>query len=58
MNDNYRIDTYMNETLQNGYVISEIGLLNSHTPPQTKKSSILNKINTSVENGDVNGEYY
>ena len=31
--DNDRIDTDMNETLQNGDVSSGIGLLNSHTPP-------------------------
>ena len=33
MNDNARIDKDMNDNLQNGYVTSGIGLLNSHTLP-------------------------
>ena len=47
----------MNETLQNGDVGSGIGLLNSHTIPQHKKSSKLNKINISVINSDINADY-
>ena len=31
VNNNDRIDTDMNDTLQNGYVISVIGLINNHT---------------------------
>ena len=44
----------MNENLHNGYVISGIGLLNKHNPPQDSESSKLNEINISVDNGDVN----
>ena len=57
INDNDRIDSDMNKTLQNGDVSSGIGLLNSHNLPQDKKSSKLNKINMSVENGYINGDY-
>ena len=57
MNYNDRNDTYMNANLQNEDVSSGIGLLNSHTIPQYEESSHLNGINTSVENGDVNGDY-
>ena len=57
MNDNYRIDTDMNETLKNGYVSSGIGLLNSHTLYQDNESSKPNGMNISVENGDANGDY-
>ena len=57
MNDNYRIDTDMNENLQNGYVSSGIGLLNSHNIPQDNKSSKPNDMNSSVYNGVVNGYY-
>ena len=35
MNDNTRNDTGMNATLQNGYLSSGIGLLNSHTLPMS-----------------------
>ena len=56
MNYNGRIDTDINETLQNGDVISGIGLLNSHTLPQYEESNELNEINMSVDNGDVNGD--
>ena len=48
----------MNETLQNGDVSSGIGLLNSHTLPKDKKSSKLNEINMTFENGDINGDYF
>ena len=34
MNDNDKNDTYMNETVQNGYVSIRIGLLKSHYPPK------------------------
>ena len=57
MNDNDRNDTYMNETLHNGDMGSGIGLLNSHNIPQYKKSSNLNLMHMSVENGDANGDY-
>ena len=57
MNDNDRIDTYMNDTLQNGDVSSVIGLLKSHTLTQAKKSSKLNDINIIVDNVDDNGDY-
>ena len=36
MRDNDRIDTYMNETLQNVYVSSGVDLLNRHTIPKYK----------------------
>ena len=58
MNDNDRIDIDMNETLHNIYVSSVIGLPNSHTFPVHNKSSKLNYINMSVDNGDVNGAYF
>ena len=58
MKDNDRIDIYMNDTLQNGDTSSEIGLLNIHTLPQTNELSKLNNMNMSVDNGDVNGDYY
>ena len=58
MNYNGRIDTDINETLQNGDVISGIGLLNSHTLPQYEESNEMNEINMSVDNGDVNGDYF
>ena len=58
MNDNDRNGTYTNETLHNGYVSSGIGLLNRNTPPQDNESGNLNEINMSVENGDVNGDYF
>ena len=58
MNDNDRIDTNMNETLQNGYVSSGIGLLNIHTLLQANESSNLNEISMSVDNGDVNGDFF
>ena len=47
----------MNDTLQNGDVSSGIGLLNSHNISQDNESSKLNKMNTSFDNGDVNGDY-
>ena len=34
MNDNDKIDTYINENLQNGVFSSGIGLLNRYTPSQ------------------------
>ena len=37
MNDNYSIDTDMNDTVYNGDVSSGIGLLNIHTFPQANK---------------------
>ena len=52
MNDNDRIDKDMNDNLQNGYVNSVIGLLNSHTLPQDNESINLNDMNMSVENGN------
>ena len=57
MNNNDSNDTYMNETLQNGYVSSGIGLLNSHTLPQDNESSNLNDMNMSVDNGDANVDH-
>ena len=57
MEDNDIIDTDMNATLWNGDVISGIGLTNIPNPPQDKKSSKLNKMNMSVDNGDVNSDY-
>ena len=42
MDDNDRIDTDVNEILQNGNVSSVIGLLNRHTLPQYNESSKLN----------------
>ena len=47
----------MNSNLHHGDVISEIGLLNSHTLPQYNKSSNSNYMNMSVGNVDVNGDY-
>ena len=47
----------MNDYLPNGYVSSGIGLLNIHTIPQDNLSSKLNVNNTSVDNGDFNGDY-
>ena len=41
INDNYGIDTDMNEALQNGDVSSVIGLLNIHTLSQDNESSNL-----------------
>ena len=57
MKDNYRINTDMNETLQNGDVSSGIVLLNGHTLPQANKSIKLDDMNMSVYNGDVNDSY-
>ena len=57
MNDNDRIDIEMDDTLYNGDVSSGIGLLNRHTLPQDNKSSKLNEMNMSYENGDVNDNY-
>ena len=37
MNNNDRIDPDMNETLESGDVRSGIGLLNSHTTPQSNE---------------------
>ena len=42
MKDNGSIDRDMNDTLQNGDVISGIGLQNIHTLPQ---ANILSKLN-------------
>ena len=58
MNDNDRIDADTNKTLSNGDVISGIGLLKSNILPQDNESKKLNEINMSVENGDVNGDYF
>ena len=55
--DNNRIDVDINETLQNGDVSSGIGFLNRHTPHQSNETIILNEVNMSVYNGDVNGDY-
>ena len=55
---NDMIDTYMNETLHNGDMSTRIGLLNIHTLPQASKSSQLNEMNMSVDNDDVNGDYF
>ena len=52
MNYNYMNDTDMNDNLQNGYMSSGIGLLNSHTLPQDNESINLNDMNMSVENGN------
>ena len=57
MNDNDRNDTYIIYTLQNGDLISGIGLLNSNTLPQDNESSNLNDINISDDNDDVNDNY-
>ena len=57
MNDNDRNDTYMNDTLQNEYVSSGIGLLNITTLPQYIESSNLNDMNMNVDNGNIK-EYY
>ena len=57
MNDNNRIDTDMNDNLQNGDISSGSGLLNRHTLLQDNEQSKINEMNTSVENGDVNGYY-
>ena len=58
MNYNDMYDADMNANLYNGDVSSGIGLLNSHTLTQYKKSSNLNKINIGVRNGDVNGDHF
>ena len=57
VNGYFRVDTNMNNHLQNGYVISGIGLLNGHILPQNNESSKLNEKNISVDNGDINCEY-
>ena len=49
MKDNDRLDTDMNEILQNGDVSSEVGCLYSHTLPQGNKSSKLNEMNIIVK---------
>ena len=48
----------MNENLYNGDEISGIVLLNIHLLPQANKSSKINEMNMSVDNGDVNGDYF
>ena len=58
MNYNTRNDTDMSSTLQNGYLSSGIGLLNSHTLPQDNESSKLNEMNIIFDNEDVNGDYF
>ena len=58
MNVNNSNDTYMNDTVQNGDVSSGIGLINIHTLPQDSELSTLNEVNMSVENGDINGDYF
>ena len=45
----------MNADLQDGDVISGIGLINSHTLYQVNESSNLSEMNLVVENGDVSG---
>ena len=50
MNDNYMIDTDIDETLHNGDVSSENGLLNFHTFPKPK----MNNMNMIVYNGYLN----
>ena len=57
MNDYNSIDTNINENLHNGYGISVIGLLNSHTLPPYNQSSKLNEINMSVENVYINCDF-
>ena len=58
MNDNYRIDADINETLHHGDVSSGIGLLNSHNIPQDIESSKLDEMNMSFDNGGINGDYF
>ena len=58
MKDNDSIDTDMNETLQNGDVSSGIGLIKIHYLPQANELRKTNGMNMSVDNGDVNGDYY
>ena len=58
MKNNDRIDRYMNETLHNVYVSSGIALLNIHSLTQANKSSKLDELNRSVENGGVNGDNF
>ena len=57
MNNNDRNCKYMNDTLQNGDVISGVGILNKHTIPQDNESSHLKEMNMKVDNGDTNGDY-
>ena len=57
MKDNDRINTDMNETLQNTDASSEMFLLNIHTISQSNKSSKPNETNTSVYNFHFNGDY-
>ena len=48
MKDNDIIDTYVNDTFQNGDISSGIGLLNSHIIIQANEPSKFNDINMSV----------
>ena len=57
MNDNDRIGTDMNDTLHNWDVSSVIGLQKTHNLPQANKSSKVNGVNISVDNGHFNGDY-
>ena len=57
MNYNDRNNTDMNDTLHHLYVISVIDLINIYSLPQDKESSKINDMNTSVDNGHVNGDY-
>ena len=57
INDNDRIYTDMNDTLQNVDMISWTGLLKSNTIPLYNEWSQLNHMNMSVDNGDVNDNY-
>ena len=58
INYNDRNDTDMNDTLQNGDLISGIGLLNSHILPKDNSSGTLNDMNMSVDKGDINGDSF
>ena len=58
MNDNDRNNIDMNNNLWNGDVSIGIVLLNNRTLPQDKESNNLNDMNMSVDNGDVNGDYF
>ena len=49
MNYNDIDDMDMNDNLQNGYVSSGIGLINSHTLPQCNKSINSNEMNWGVK---------
>ena len=58
MNDNYSIDTDINNDLHNRDVSSGIGLLNILTLPQDNESSKLNDIHMCINNVDFNGDFF